>query len=519
MSAAGLVLLCVLLCVALVAAPIPSSELGDPNSPRARALRMSELRLASTLTALAVFILLTLYVLGRGGGLDAIAILAGLVGLALMVIHPWIAVRFILIPLGQVRLVHTISSLGGYPWLRDPTGGAALAATLALMRRSHASESEIEWIERQIQGRPLRGAGLAASGLLAACRGDTETARALLRSVEAFDSERCPLTAWRIALEWQMADAASSGDWQAVKRLVQHGPQPSRTAVFLALVARRLTGEWVTDQKLVRAWIRAPHRLDNLRLLQRALHNNEDITDTPPLHPLVDLSEVAANGGASPQIAAQALMVGFVQNPRAGVPEDRFFRLVDTWEQALASTSLHTHLSRRVLALQANHSAEELLEQLREQLSDDLAALARAHDLAIGEATGPSGSLRELCVRKFRELLLLEVESTASALASRLQKLEAQDFAHNFEVVTHWRSFLAAREIYEHAAKLGGESLRRMAFPKLEKQLNRLALLALSRFDERGFADGIFRFLLWEAEAQHNEVSAAAYRHNLAAGF
>ncbi|MGB1276770.1 MAG: hypothetical protein ACPG77_13560, partial [Nannocystaceae bacterium] len=91
MSAVIVVLLCVLLCVGLVAAPIPSSELIDPTSPRARAIRVSELRLASTLSALAIFAVLTVYVLSRGGGLDAIAILGVLASLALVVIHPWIA--------------------------------------------------------------------------------------------------------------------------------------------------------------------------------------------------------------------------------------------------------------------------------------------------------------------------------------------------------------------------------------------------------------------------------------------
>ncbi len=519
MSAAAVVLLSVMLCVALVAAPIPSSELGDPTSPRARALRMSELRLASTLSAVAVFVLLTLYVLGRGGGLDAIAVLAGLVGLAIVVIHPWIAVRLILIPLGQVRLAHTVSKLGGYPWIRDPTGGAALSATLALMRRGDANESDIAWITEQIRAQPLRGAGLAAAGLLAACRGDTQTARALLCSVEAFDSERCPLLAWRIALEWQMADAAVTGDWATVKKLVQHGPRPSRTAVFLALVGKRLTGEWVTDTKLVHAWIRAPHRLHNLELLQRALRGPGDLAEDVPIHPLVDLEQVAANRGPSPQAEAEALMLGFVLNPEAGDPKARFIRLVTAWDRVLSDESLHTHLSRRVLKLQANLSAEELIEQLREQLSDDLAALAREHKLVIGELPASDGSLRETCVRKFRSQLLLEVESTAAALATRVDQLETVEGFAGFEVVDHWRNYLAAREIYERAALLGGESLRRMAFPKLEKQLNRLALYALGRHDERGFADGIFRFLLWEAEALHNEVSAAAYRHNLAAGF
>ncbi|MGB1014377.1 MAG: hypothetical protein ACPG4T_09620, partial [Nannocystaceae bacterium] len=420
--------------------------------------------------------------------------------------------------LGQARLAHTLSMLGGYPWIRDPSGGAALSATLALMHRDHASAADIDWINEQLQAQPLRGAGLTAAGLLAACRDDIPTARALLRSVEAFDSERCPLLAWRIALEWQMADAASLGQWERVLELVQNGPRPSRTSVFLALVATRLAGGWVDSPKLVHAWIRAPHRLHNLPLLKRALAGESEHMERTTPDPVVDLGELAANVGPTPMAHAHALMLSFTLNPHVGDPKARYLRLVDAWQRAFDSEILHTHLSQRVLSLRASISAEELLDQMRNDLSDDLAALARTHLLDIGDQDSPEGSLLQVCIRKFRKQLLLEVESTAAALATRLDQ-QPNEFSGYFAVVEHWRGFLAAREIYERAAKLGGENLRRIAFPMLEKQLNRLALLALGRHDERSFADGIFRFLLWEAEALHNEVSAAAYRHNLAAGF
>ena len=49
MIEAVLLLLCVLGCVVLVAAPLPSSEMIDPRSPRARTVRGTEKRMAYTL--------------------------------------------------------------------------------------------------------------------------------------------------------------------------------------------------------------------------------------------------------------------------------------------------------------------------------------------------------------------------------------------------------------------------------------------------------------------------------------
>ncbi|MCA9692527.1 MAG: hypothetical protein KC636_23210, partial [Myxococcales bacterium] len=383
MSEAVLLLLCVAGCVTLVAAPLPSSELVDPKSPRARSARGSERRLAYTLLALASFVFLTLYAWSRGADWRAVGYLALLMTVSIVLIHPWLLVRGLLIPLGQVRMAHALSRLGGYPWLRDEAGGAALAGALALLRRGH-DPTLAEWLEEQIAAAPLGGAGLAAAGLIAASRDDVAGARALLESVEAIDVDLTPRTAWRVAIDWRVADAIGRGAYDEALTIGRTGLPPSRTTDFMLLAAARLAGEYVESEALIKRWLWAPRRLQTFGLLRRALAGvpAPDAIPTPAL-PTFSLGagRLAANDGGPPCSAALSLHVEVLADRDASPAAIR--RLSRAWDRDLASPRLREALSRRVLDLRAPLAAEELLVDLREQCVEDLAALLRDRALEL----------------------------------------------------------------------------------------------------------------------------------------
>ncbi len=546
MIEAVLLLLCVVGCVVLTVAPLPSPELIDPKSPRARSARVSERRWAYTLLTISSFLFLTLYAYSRGADWRAVGYLSVMMVVSIALIHPWLLVRGLLIPLGLVEASFRLSRLGGHPWLRDPTGGAVLSGALALLRRGQHHQGLAEWLEGHLDDGPLRGAGVAAAGLLAASRGDAANARVLLESVEALDPELCPQTAWKIAIDWRVADAASRGAWHEVLQLGRTGLKSSRTTNFVTLAAARMAGEWAEDAAIIRAWLIAPRRLRNLSLLRRALRSDGEptapSTGDPALAGLGVVTRpeelavtIAANDGHTPC----ADVVGLQLETFAALPQQapalqgaQLVRLALTWDRALRSNHLLEHLSGKVLELRAAHAAEELRDQLASDAASDLAD-ATLHSrvpldrlrAALGDAASP---LLGRAIDRVTGELLAEIDETVQALADRQHRLAEQhkrlslvdpDSAGSFHSIELWRAWLAVRDVYQDIAEVGGEQVRRLAFPTLEKQLGRLALWVWQVHDERGFADAIFLWLLREAEALGNTASADTYRHNLAVSF
>ncbi|MCB9749078.1 MAG: hypothetical protein H6713_03625 [Myxococcales bacterium] len=550
MIEAVLLLLCVLGCVVLTVAPLPSPEFMDPKSPRARSMRVSERRWAYTLLTISSFLFLTLYAYSRGADWRAVGYLAVMMVVSIALIHPWLLVRGLLIPLGQVELAYRLSRLGGHPWLRDPTGGAVLSGALALVRRGQHHQGLASWLEGHLDDGPLRGAGVAAAGLLAASRGDVADARVLLESVEALDPELCPQAAWKIAIDWRVADAASRGAWREVLQLGRTGLKTSRTTRLVTLAAARMTGEWAEDAALVRAWLLAPRRLGNLSLLRLALRQAApSVSETREtgdaaldrlavVAPLAALdAAVAANDGHTPCADVVGLQVETLAALERREPDEQaalVARLALAWDRALRSNFLLEHLSGRVLEVRASHAAEELRDQLESDVAADLACALQHHRVPLSrlsallhERERPSPVLARAIDRVTGDLLA-EIDETAQALSERQHRLAEQhkrlslvdpDGAGNFHSIELWRAWLAVRDVYEDVARVGGEQVRRLAFPTLEKQLGRLALWVWQVHDERGFADAIFLWLLREAEALGNTASADTYRHNLAVSF
>ena len=89
MSTATFMGLCVLGCLAMVAAPLPSSEMVDPDSSRAQSMKRSEARLAASIFAVALLVFGVLMALEQGATWPIVPLAAACM-VGMMALHPWL---------------------------------------------------------------------------------------------------------------------------------------------------------------------------------------------------------------------------------------------------------------------------------------------------------------------------------------------------------------------------------------------------------------------------------------------
>ncbi len=112
--------------------------------------------------------------------------------------------RRLLVPLGLPRLAFALASIPTLGWARDREGGAILTAVWALHRCRHPAERQAAWIESRLaRCRQLGGAGVVASAMAAAWRGELETAWCLLWAVELGHAQALPALA-RCRRAWRL---------------------------------------------------------------------------------------------------------------------------------------------------------------------------------------------------------------------------------------------------------------------------------------------------------------------------
>lgn len=521
MTLVSLMGLCVLACLAVAAAPLPSSDMIDPESSRARSIRRAEARLGATIFALALLAFGVLLGLERGST-SLIAPLAALTAVGLVALHPWIAVRWC-IPLGLPRLAVTLGRLGGHPWVRDPEGGAVLGGVLAQLRRSVDPEMHA-WLHGHLRRGPLRGAGLVAAGLLAADAGDRRTARALLGSLDDLDPDLCPPLSRRIALDWLVADAVRDGDWARVQSLTEDHPELSPTLRLMLALARYHRGEsehaaGAEDEldarspkasTLWRAWLAAPRRRHTLALVRGALARPAHLTALElPAVALADDPRLAANDGGPAPAEALALHVEAIVDGDAPGAAGRMARAAAAWDRTMDDFGFRGHVRRRAESLRCTSSGEKVMAQLHRDVCEDLGRLMVEAGVP-DQAIGPGTTARRAAGH-----------AHASALEDLRRVAAAVDgpkpaHATVEHVVSQWLAWLKVRRRYEAVARVASLELRREAYEVVELHLRQLMAWLWNDLGERGLANAISTWLLLEAERVHDEASAAYHRHNVA---
>lgn len=512
MTAAVILLLCVLACIGVGLSPLPSSEIVNPESSRAQSMRRAEARLGVTIGVFALLSFITLFAwsLGSTWPVWPLAALASLVVLGL---HPWAFVKRFCIPLGLTKLSWSITRLGGHPWVRDPEGGAVLAGALAALRSRVREPGQDMWLRARLDAAPLRGAGLVAAGLLAANAGDRVRARRLLASLDQLDPDLCPPIARSIAADWLVADAASRGEWEEVIEHTDTLPEPSGSAKFIATAAKSLLGQSSNRRALIEAWLLAPRRLQTFSLLRRALAPDvpspaQDLGDALPLTAEADDGAIAANDGGAPGRAALSLHLETVAS--VAVPPRQIDRLGEAWEQTLCQFPFRGKVRQRALEIGCNLSPELLLAEFRRDVADDIA------DTLIDAATPTEGMPDHE-----RQVLGRAVLTARARLLHRLQQAFGQvhqlrKSANSTAPIDAWWAWLEVGRRYADAVEIGGLPLRIAAYSLLEPEMRTMAAWMWNDLHERGLANAVSSWLMLEAERVDDQASAAYHRHNVA---
>jgi hypothetical protein len=409
--------------------------------------------------------------------------------------------RRLLVPLGLPRLAFALASIPTLGWARDREGGAILTAVWAVNRCRRPSERHAAWIESRLaRCRQLGGAGMVASAIAAAWRGELETAWCLLWAVELGHAQALPAMARRHAAAWLAASAAERGDWAAVVAIGERRRFVTRFTRFLALVGRSLLAAYSQGSPpraatLVAAWLLAPHRRATRQLLRRALHaSGANATD-------------GASRGKGASRARRRTSPGAVARADAGAS---VIALARTWEAVIADPQLAPALLHRAAVLgAAPGTVEAAIAELRREVFVDLAEQALAARIRLARLR--RAGLADLAAA-VREELMTRLEAAVEATARRVEAARA------LPPVDELREWVALRSHYDRAAESGGPALRRLAFSAVHRKIGSLGVWLFNVRRERPLAHAILRWLQHEAQRVGDEDVAELQRRNVALG-
>ncbi len=403
---------------------------------------------------------------------------------ALFVLPPLqpIVSRHVLVPLGRVR---TAFWLAHFVSIDDSDAYALCCAAWAhAVKPTPAGETWL--VARRDKRVPLGDAEIIVTALLAAARGDADTARQLMRSTAEM-VENHPLVR-EVAGEWLAVDAAERGAWAELyaDAIAARWPASSLTFLLEGVAAQRLEAAGAPGRfGLVARWLLAPHRRATRALLVAAMAPRVTIvkpgfevtpSDLPPL----------------PRAIAMHLSLAHDRVPSEW-RVDSFANAVSAWDVALVDGEVQKWLAQRALELDAPPGAvDRAIRDVAQAVTDELARIADATSLAAPASHGPVG---DALARRLRH--------------GRLDALEAaftrwEDRRHAGAVrapIDEWREWIALRTAYDAAVSTGGIELRRLAFPHAYSKGTSMAVWLWNTRNEYALSHAISQWLLGEALA------------------
>ncbi len=430
---------------------------------------------------------------------------APLVLLGLALFFPWTTARWVFIPLGWTRAAYRFGALAALSWGADPKGGRVLAAAWALLRAPSPSPEYRAWLEQWLEDTcvPLRGAALTASGLLAASRGDLETARVLCRSVSLLDKRIAPRLARKAALEWSLADAAAHGWWRDVIELSQRGSGAHSLAAFFRAAARRLLREPRAGRfDLVAWWVLARRWWATWPLLKRAWH--------PTAAPSFLLAMGEQESSATEPLGRALELHAALARVPSGQEAMALSQVMDAWNQALSSLTVRELAAERAKGLEPEAGARAM-ETLGDEVTEELAAWVLAREVPLHRLEPGSHMFESVESRACNELLE-RIEAASEDVSRRLAERRP------LEAGEEWRSFLSLQRQCTLAAAIGGREARRHAFEAVNVPLCNLGAWLFNKREERAIANGMFRWLLAEALEVGGDDDRRRYRNNVGCG-
>ena len=410
---------------------------------------------------------------------------------ALFVLPPLqpIVSRHVLVPLGRVR---TAFWLAHFVSIDDSDAYALCCAAWAhAVKPTPAGEAWL--VARRDKRVPLGDAEIIVTALLAAGRGDADTARQLLRSTAEMVEDH-PLVR-EVAGEWLAVDAAERGAWAELyaDAIAARWPASSLTFLLEGIAAQRLEAAGAPGRFGLRArWLLAPHRHTTWRLLERATTTTSgDVVSSDTEGVLFD--ELQATGTVGHTVLPTAILGHLILSSR-GTPDDKLFaETVRMWDSALLDGETQKWLAQRALELDAPSGAvDRAIRDVAQAVTDELARIADATSLAAPASRGPVG---DALARRLRHGRL-------DALEAAFTRWEDRRHAGSVRApIDEWREWIALRTAYDAAVSTGGLELRRLAFPHAYSKGTSMAVWLWNTRNEYALSHAISKWLLGEALA------------------
>ncbi len=399
---------------------------------------------------------------------------------------PWV-IRRVLVPLGAYRLAYYL----GYAARpgKDPIAYGLACAGWAL-GADPTGTGEV-WISRRRDARqPLGDGEVVATALIAAARGDSTTARTLLRSVLLLVEDHPSVR--ELAGEWLACDAAERGAWRELADDARNARYPASPLTwFLEGVAARRIGEdnAPSTRGLTARWLLAPKRRATRELLALA---SETVPPRPAQPPDESTAPTTPADTGPPDRAPLPRAIAAHLSFGSGSPSaNGLGATVRAWDAALSDGATHSWLARRALELDAPLGAvDRALREVATAVTNDLARIADAAQLGAPASQGPVGDALGRHLRHGRL-------DTLEAGFTRWSNRRADGEAH--AAIDEWREFVALKSAYTAAVEAGGLELRRLAFPHAFSTGSNMAAWLWNARNEYALSHAISKWLLAEA--------------------
>ena len=384
-------------------------------------------------------------------------------------------VRHVFAPLGWYRAAFWTAHLAT---MRDSDAfGLVCAAWAHSGKPTPAGEA---WIaERRDRRRPLGDAEIVTTALLVAARGDADSARELMRSIDRIVEDHGEVR--ELANEWLACDAAERGAWSALAADANAARRPASALVYLleGIALRRVGDPRAPGGAELRArWLLAPHRRATRALLD----------DVAPAPAPTTAEEPAPTGAPLPDAIAAHVELAHAR-PSAGT----LGHAIAAWDRALADDATRTWIARRALELEAPAGAvDRALRDVSAAVTDELGRLADAAAIAAPPSHGPVGAA---LARRLRHGRLDALEAGFTRWADR------RKIGSVLPAIDEWREWVALRAAYDTAAEAGGLDLRRLAFPHVYSTGTSMAAWLWNSRKEYALSHAISAWLLAEAMA------------------
>lgn len=399
---------------------------------------------------------------------------------------PWL-IRRAFVPLGWYRIAYYV----GYAARpgKDPIAYGLACAGWAL-GADPTGTGEV-WISRRRDARqPLGDGEVVATALIAAARGDANTARTLLRSVLLLVEDHPSVR--ELAGEWLACDAAERGAWRELADDARNMRYPASPLTwFLEGVAARRTGEEKAPsvRELYARWLLAPKRRATRELLLLA---SEELPVRTPAQTPDDSPAPSDPSDSPPERALLPRAISAHLAFGSGTPSALALgATVRAWDAALSDGATHSWLARRALELDAPLGAvDKALREVATAVTADLARIADSAHLGAPASHGPIG---DALGRHLRHGRLDQLEAGFTRWANR----RAEGEAH--AAIDEWREFVALKSAYTAAVDAGGLELRRLAFPHAFSTGSNMAAWLWNARNEYALSHAISKWLLSEA--------------------